>query len=89
MAGYTGFVTKNEFENHLEDIKRGYERLNSVEEELLGNSDTGRKSLRMEFTGLIEKLTASFISEQKKTRITIIVSIILALVGLFIDRIIY
>lgn len=95
MGKQKEYITKEEFDNHLQDTARGWERLeavetntSSLEEEVLGNEQTGRKSLRMEFTHLIEKLTSNFISEQKKTRITVIVAMIIAVIGIIVERVI-
>jgi hypothetical protein len=68
------YATKKEFEIHIREAEEseynGFRRLERLEAEVIGDEQSGRKSLRMEFT-----------EEQRKTRSAILVAILLMVVG--------
>lgn len=75
-------VTWRDYQKHLDETMQGYQRLALLEAEIKGDATTGRLSLRMDMASLIENLTDRFISEQRKTRISVIVAVLVAVVGM-------
>ena len=57
-------VRWGEFRRHEEEAKHGYERISTLEAEVMGDDKTGRPSLRIELMSMIQ-------TQNEKTRNTI------------------
>ncbi len=84
MPNGTEYVDWKTFNNHVDDSKEGYERLGSIEAEVMGDSDAGRPSLRMELSAKVEQAT----KELRKTRNSVWISLIILILGMAIKAII-
>lgn len=57
-------VTWGEFRRHEDEAKHGYERISTLEAEVMGDEKTKRPSLRVELTNMVQ-------TQGEKTRNTI------------------
>lgn len=62
MAHGSEYVPWSVYDKHLEETKVGYDRLKGLEEEVKGNEETGRPSLRSELGKRIDRSNAILIS---------------------------
>lgn len=55
--GSNDYVTWPYFRKHEEEAAKGYQRIERLEAEVMGDEVTGRKSLRMEFSETSQNIT--------------------------------
>jgi len=72
MAPKSEFVDWPTYDTHLEDAKEGYERLDRLDAEVLGDKQTGRPSLRQELIGKL--------NQSRNVQIAILVAILTRIV---------
>ena len=79
--GEDAAVTWKDFNKHLEESKHGFERISGLEEEVMGNEKTGRPSLRIDLTSMIESQGEKTRKTLRAVGIPIIVALILGILS--------